>query len=362
MCYYEYGKQLVEEKDWFLAGLQFGQIEDYKDSRDYVAMCEAKYAHELLSTKLKPYELLMSDLELTSWEKVFLAKSNEFGELYATAGHFKSEEFNSFTDNDKLTVLEVINNGALLGPSCTITSGDSVYSYMNIDRENHLYKDGEEILVRLIVDSPTMKYLTNDDTCPFCNGSGSVRYNYGSSNLEAILSGNNTFIADTCTSCNGTGKYYTSTKRDDVPKTDAQKAKEGATENSISDEMIQTMFDGFGNAIDGPESVSGTEFEENRESYVLVDATTVQDEIVGEWTMKTDAAFITPVHIGDDHTFTYIAEDGYEFPTLWVFEDNHFIIDINVNSVYEVRKVTDNLFVFYDNFTHENHAQFILYR
>lgn len=41
--------------------------------------------------------------------------------------------------------------------------------------------------------------------CPACNGSGTTRYYYGSSDLEAILSGHDPYILDTCPMCGGSG-------------------------------------------------------------------------------------------------------------------------------------------------------------
>lgn len=42
--------------------------------------------------------------------------------------------------------------------------------------------------------------------CIVCNGTGSVRYYYGSSDLEAWLDGYDSFTVGPCTSCDGTGK------------------------------------------------------------------------------------------------------------------------------------------------------------
>lgn len=42
--------------------------------------------------------------------------------------------------------------------------------------------------------------------CSRCNGTGSVRYNYGSSDLEAYLSGHDPYTYGTCGSCGGTGR------------------------------------------------------------------------------------------------------------------------------------------------------------
>lgn len=230
MCYYEYGKQLIAEEDWTAAQIQFEKISNYKDSQDYISMCEANLAYEYLFSGLKEYELVMSDLELTSYGKVSLGGS-KYGELFSTGVHFTSEEFIAFTDNDKLTVFEVIaKNMSLLTSECSITSGDAVYGYANRGTENVLLKDGIEILTRKSIDSPTYKTFLKGEKCPFCNGTGSVRYYYGSSNLEAILSGHDPYTVGECSSCKGKGKFYETVTREDVPKTDAQKIKEGTYE------------------------------------------------------------------------------------------------------------------------------------
>jgi len=230
LCYYEYGKQLIAEEDWTAAKIQFEKISDYKDSQDYISMCEANLAYEALSSGLKEYELGMSDLELTSYGKVSLGGS-KYGELFSTGAHFTSEEFSAFTDNDKLTVFEVVEKGRLLATDCSFTSGDAVYGYAHRGTENVLLKDGIVILTRQRIDSPASnKTFMKGETCPFCNGTGSVRYYYGSSNLEAILSDHDPYTVGECTSCEGKGKYYETVKREDVPKTDAQKMKEGTYE------------------------------------------------------------------------------------------------------------------------------------
>lgn len=64
-----------------------------------------------------------------------------------------------------------------------------------------------------IVTGDLHEWLNSDDNsssggekCYWCNGTGSVRYNYGSSDLEAILSGHDPYTYGTCASCGGTGK------------------------------------------------------------------------------------------------------------------------------------------------------------
>lgn len=44
--------------------------------------------------------------------------------------------------------------------------------------------------------------------CSVCNGTGYVKYYYGSSDLEAILDGHDPYTTGTCTSCDGKGYSY----------------------------------------------------------------------------------------------------------------------------------------------------------
>lgn len=43
-------------------------------------------------------------------------------------------------------------------------------------------------------------------SCPACGGTGAIRYNYGSSDLEAWLSGHDAYTIGKCTMCGGSGK------------------------------------------------------------------------------------------------------------------------------------------------------------
>lgn len=46
---------------------------------------------------------------------------------------------------------------------------------------------------------------SSSGSCPACGGTGVIRYNYGSSDLEAILSGHDPYTLGTCPMCNGRG-------------------------------------------------------------------------------------------------------------------------------------------------------------
>jgi len=49
---------------------------------------------------------------------------------------------------------------------------------------------------------------SSNGKCVICNGTGHVRYYYGSSDFEAWLTGHDAYTVGTCTSCGGTGKAW----------------------------------------------------------------------------------------------------------------------------------------------------------
>ena len=49
-------------------------------------------------------------------------------------------------------------------------------------------------------------------TCSVCNGTGKVKYYYGSSSLEAALNGQDDYQYGKCTSCDGKGYIYITVK------------------------------------------------------------------------------------------------------------------------------------------------------
>ncbi len=56
----------------------------------------------------------------------------------------------------------------------------------------------------------TSKHHTEKVTCSNCNGTGKVKYYYGSSALEAALNGHNDYEYGPCSNCDGKGyKYFT---------------------------------------------------------------------------------------------------------------------------------------------------------
>lgn len=56
-----------------------------------------------------------------------------------------------------------------------------------------------------LYDTATESSGSSSGPCPACNGTGTIRFYYGSSDLEAILSGHDPYTLGTCPMCNGRG-------------------------------------------------------------------------------------------------------------------------------------------------------------
>ena len=65
-----------------------------------------------------------------------------------------------------------------------------------------IQKNGEVVFDYAFYRSPA----DDNGSCPWCNGTGGMKYNYGSSDLEAIFSGHAPSTYGTCGSCGGSGK------------------------------------------------------------------------------------------------------------------------------------------------------------
>ena len=104
------------------------------------------------------------------------------------------------------------------GTNYEIWNNDSTYYQLMVRKDGSQYC--EEIKSKYIKpnetdyvasDSPTDN--NNDSTttkvkCSFCNGTGSIKYYYGDSALQAALDGYDDYEFGPCTSCDGTGYTY----------------------------------------------------------------------------------------------------------------------------------------------------------
>jgi len=85
-----------------------------------------------------------------------------------------------------------------------------------LDHEGNEYKLGSGKLLKngeTVFQEPVVPFDPSDSgnsagngKCNRCNGTGYVRYNYGSSDLEAWLSGHDAYTYGPCSRCGGTGK------------------------------------------------------------------------------------------------------------------------------------------------------------
>lgn len=69
----------------------------------------------------------------------------------------------------------------------------------------NLYKNGE-CVYRDESSNSSSNSSSSGSKCPNCNGTGYVKYYYGSSDLEAALSGHDSYTVGECSMCDGTGK------------------------------------------------------------------------------------------------------------------------------------------------------------
>ena len=81
------------------------------------------------------------------------------------------------------------------------TKSGNVYRFINTSFANSIYRNGQQIYCNVKKQSNSSK-----GKCEHCNGSGAVKYNYGDSDLQAIIDGHDASWYGLCTSCGGTGK------------------------------------------------------------------------------------------------------------------------------------------------------------
>ena len=149
---------------------------------------------------------------------------------------FISEDFANLSDEDKLLFL-VACSADLDDRDTFPLESDRYGNYIEVIVEcdsakywTGIFTDGESCLMRnqaKVLSMPTdhakeisaeiekevqawraqngYPQTTGNTRCSLCNGSGYVKYNYGSSDLEALLDGEAPYIVGPCPSCHGTG-------------------------------------------------------------------------------------------------------------------------------------------------------------
>ena len=147
----------------------------------------------------------------------------EPGSLDATCC-FSSETYGSLSDEEKLNLLVAVASETRLNDNYfphgsehygnyfdfEMISGEHTYRDFTTGGSSWLMQDGEKVF------SMTTEYAQSfnrkpsgsgsSGKCPWCNGTGQMKYYYGSSALEAFIDGQPNSYYAKCGGCGGTGK------------------------------------------------------------------------------------------------------------------------------------------------------------
>lgn len=192
MCNYAEGKKQMEAGQFGSAEFIFSMLDDYLDSEDLKVFCEAQKEYNSILERLNEKELTKAaDLKLDSFDKYVL--DGKFRTAYPIL-HLFSSAFESLEDVEKVQTCKIISN--ITDSDFTITSGGAVYTYSDNGLQQLIYKDGETA-----VDMMIGSYKEGDGKCPVCGGTGTAKFYYGDSDLEAILSGHDPYTFGACPAC-----------------------------------------------------------------------------------------------------------------------------------------------------------------
>lgn len=139
-----------------------------------------------------------------------------------------SDSFQSLSNPDKLKTMNAIQEKLNQAVSLKkisrhgweIVSGEDYYEVLiSSSFCKELYRNGVRVYSPISSNSSSSSSSSSKPssnstqaktkkTCPFCQGTGKVRYYVGGSALEAALNGYEDFYMGPCSSCGGTGYYY----------------------------------------------------------------------------------------------------------------------------------------------------------
>lgn len=233
-CGYKLAEAAVAAKDWETAMKYYEDLYD-SDQQEY---CKAEWTKELIQPLLDEYGL--TDAALIHFEikdqspktrRSLIYFDREDVRSYAQAWTgmpvYHSNMFEELSDTEKLEFFQKIYeidhiNGYYTGimtDTEIIIIPDKGITYTGTYSVAAGWKLKQE-LCPTNSDSDFIKYfyytrgksgsssssIDLGEKCYVCNGTGVVRYNYGSSDLEAILSGHDPYTYGQCSSCGGTGR------------------------------------------------------------------------------------------------------------------------------------------------------------
>ncbi len=182
---YKKGIAAIEENDYYTAEHYLEHL-DFKDSQDLLK--SFKYQKGITAIKENDY--------------------------YTAEKYLKNLYFKDSQDLLKSFKNETYYNWGI----SAMSQGKDDYNYYEkahrYFEEVSDYKDSKALAEKCeskYLDLWYEAYKAHEDSkvkCSFCNGTGKVKYYYGSSALEAYLSGHNDYEYGPCTSCDGKGYVY----------------------------------------------------------------------------------------------------------------------------------------------------------
>lgn len=114
--------------------------------------------------------------------------------------NFKHEDYTIILSSRLAVPIFKDNNGNEYTISDSLVLKDDIICYITTDAQLVCdAKVGDNVNAVL---NEYMGSLPSGNGCPHCNGSGYVKYYYGSSDLEAYLDGYDPYTVGKCTSCN----------------------------------------------------------------------------------------------------------------------------------------------------------------
>lgn len=178
-----------------------------EEARAFFADDESRVATPTEALLAKDFEVWSSQKDSADWwtRSVASAKNGK-GVVYVNgSGEVKSTGIAANSPNQYSTGADIgIRPAVCISLSETTEEAQNMLCFgidsnIGLDNEPDLYQGGKYL-------KNYQKGGSSGGKCPNCNGTGYVKYYYGSSDLEAWLSGHDSYTTGPCSMCGGTGK------------------------------------------------------------------------------------------------------------------------------------------------------------
>lgn len=231
-CGYKLAEAAVAVRDWETAIKYYEDVQDVDQVQyclDQEEYCKQEWTKELIQPILDEYGLTDATLIHFRDEDTYpdtrsqlIYFDHDDVKSYAQGWNgmpvYHSNMFGEFTDEEKMEFFQKIHevdhiNGYYTGiqtdthtyvATHSIAKGWNLESFYNAQLP--YISDFIDYFYYTRGHSSSSSSSSSGNVCSRCNGTGGVRYNYGSSDLEAVLSGHDPYTYGTCGSCGGTGR------------------------------------------------------------------------------------------------------------------------------------------------------------